>query len=443
MGDSTRSWPLWQRLLWVLAAGLVGCWQGPSFVKDLRPEPNHPLDFFQEWASARNHFAGLPVYLPQRESLRIHCSLEPPPHFLEYNAHPPTSVLLTLPLGKLDYANAFLVWNLMCLASFAVALGLVVRGLQVRWSWWAVFPLVVLLLLCEPFRHQVIQGQLSMFLAFLLTAAWFAHRRGADSWAGFWLGLATAVKLFPAFLLAYALWRGRFRTVLVGTATVLLLTALTVGVLGTDCYRDYARDVLPTLQRFQFNGDNISLVGFGGKLFAPNNSWDRDTILSREEQETATHELLPWDRLFPLQRNQLLARMVSAFGIVAVGLALAWTTRPWRGEPGPDLGFSLALTAMLLVSPITWNHYFLLLLVPLAVLWVRLPRRTFVRLVFWAAVIGLWLNLTVVFYHTVPGGTSNGFARPVHILTTLSFQTYALFAIFVLLLCEARRVQPT
>ena len=54
--------------------------------------------------------------------------------------------------------------------------------------------------------------------------------------------------------------------------------------------------------------------------------------------------------------------------MTAVTVAVCWSssTRDDR-----DRAFALAVVAMLLVSPITWTHYFLLLLMPLALLWMR------------------------------------------------------------------------
>jgi hypothetical protein len=393
-------------------------------------------DFCQEWTSARNYLSGLPVYWSLYESYPRHLGYEKlPPDLLPYNTHPPTSVLLAVPLGWLDYPDAFLAWDLLSLLALAVCLALTIRGLNIRWSWWAVFPAVTLLLLCEPFRQQVLEGQLNLFLGLLLSAAWLAERRGGAVWSGVWLGVATAVKLLPGFLVAYAVWRGRWRTAAAGAVAFLLLTALTTAVLGADCYRDYVRDVLPSLQRYRNNGHNISLVAFWGKLFNPNNPW------AGVQDVTAGYarELFWADRIIPLYRDPTLACLGGIVSVAAIALTLAWVLRPWRRPPGPDLTFALTTTAMVLVSPITWTHYPLLLLIPVAVLWVRLPARGIDRLVFWAAVLSLWMNLNAAIDFTVPGGRAAGVIRPAQTMTLLSFPTYALLALFVLLLRETRR----
>jgi hypothetical protein len=423
----------------VVSALVIRFFAGP-FLEDLRPERTHPVDFFQEWGSARNYLAGQPVYLPQRETYLREIGSAPPSYLIAYNAHPPTSVLLALPLGWLDYPDAVLAWNLLGLLALAVSVFLVVRGLGLRWSWWALLPLAAFLLLCDPFRQQMFQGQVNLVLGLFLTAAWYTWRRGGAAWGGVWLGLATALKLFPGFLLAYALYRGQVRTVVAGAATCLLATVLTGVALGFGCYRDYVQVVLPSLEVYRGSGGNLSVIGFWAKLFNPTNTRDFQRPASEEPDADLT-ALLPHDRILPPLRSPALAQALGLAAVAAVLLALAWAVRPGRRPLDFDLGFALAMTAMLLVSPITWNHYFLLLLVPLAVLWVRLPPSLPTRALFWVSLLGLWMIRNFVFDHVVPGGLASGVVRPVHTLTVLSFQTYALLALFLLLLRAAGRAQ--
>ncbi|MGL4422844.1 MAG: hypothetical protein ACRCZF_19410, partial [Gemmataceae bacterium] len=56
----------------------------------------------------------------------------------------------------------------------------------------------------------------------------------------------------------------------------------------------------------------------------------------------------------------------------------------WRTDP--PRAWSAAIVLMLLASPITWAHYFLLLLQPLALVWMR-ARGIGSRLLFWIVFI--------------------------------------------------------
>ena len=68
------------------------------------------------------------------------------------NAHPPSSVLLALPLARLNYPDAFLAWSLISLAALALSLWIVVRHLGIPFSAWSLAPTLTLLLVCNPIQ---------------------------------------------------------------------------------------------------------------------------------------------------------------------------------------------------------------------------------------------------------------------------------------------------
>ena len=67
--------------------------------------------------------------LRRRVSLRARGARESSPHlaFSRGNAHPPTSVLATLPLALLDYPQAGTAWNVLCLIALVASLALIAR----------------------------------------------------------------------------------------------------------------------------------------------------------------------------------------------------------------------------------------------------------------------------------------------------------------------------
>jgi hypothetical protein len=406
-------WPWWYIALWSVALVLACAWQGPRFLRGLRPTRDHVTDFFQEWSSARFHCDGLPVYTPQEEGLRRYLGRQRDRDsaFNEVNAHPPTSVLLALPLAGLNYADACLAWNLLSLAALAASLGLVVHGLKLSLPLRAILPFFTLLLLCYPLRKQVDFVQLNLMLLLLLVGAWSAERSGRPGWAGALVGTAAAIKLFPAYLFLYFLLRRQWRAVLAGVAIGLLWTALTVLVLGPDSYRDYAGAVLPHLAQYRAAWPNASLTGF----------WEKLLVGGR----TLGHTL-------PLWHSPLAARLAAGACGLAVTAVVAGVVWRARSQAECDRAFGVAVTGMLLVSPITWDHYFLLLLLP-AVLLALTLRGAGVR---WYALCGclivLWLTpelyyrLAAVFH---PAGAA---AQPWQTLTVLSLQTYALAGLFLL-----------
>jgi hypothetical protein len=403
--------------LWGAALILVAAWQGPRWARGLRPPPDRIVDFFQEWASARFWRDGLPVYAPQEEGLRRYLGRQwdRSDAFNQVNAHPPTSVLLAFPLAGLDYQDACLVWNLLSMAALAGGTVLVARSLRLSLPPRAVLPALCLLLICYPLRRQNDFVQLNGILVLLIAGAWAADRADRPGWAGALAGLAAVIKLFPALLFLYFLLRRRWRAVAAGGATVALATALTAALLGPGSYRDYVRDVLPHLGIYRGAWNNASLPGLWHKLFIGGNVFGRTA---------------------PLWHSPVAARLVAAASCLAVAALAASAAFRARSRADCDHAFGLTVTAMLLASPITWDHYFLLLLVPAALFVATLPRggpRWYTLL---ACLVVLWLPPEV--YHLCARIARGARAQPWHTLTLLAVHTYALLGLFILGLVSVR-----
>src|SRR5262249_12406927 len=138
----------------------------------------------------------------------------------------------------------------------------------------------------------------------------------------------------------------------------------------------------------------------------------------------------------PLWHSPAAARLAGGTSCLAVAALVAAAALRARGRAGRDHAFGLSVTAMLLASPITWDHYFLLLLLPAALLAATRPRPRPRWYAFLACLAVLWLPPEL--YHLVAGLRSSGLAQPWQTVTTLALQTYALLGLFVLGLVSAR-----
>jgi alpha-1,2-mannosyltransferase len=95
--------------------------------------------------------------------------------------------------------------------------------------WWALR--LVPILVCAPaMGRALVRGQVNALLVLLLcgAGALLAYRR--EIWAGFCVGLAAALKLFPGFLLLYGVWRLRLGY-LFGLAAALVVGLLVIPAL--------------------------------------------------------------------------------------------------------------------------------------------------------------------------------------------------------------------
>ncbi len=331
-----------------LVAGLVA-WSrlGPEYARAMRPRAFPNPDFFQDWASARNHRIGLPVYSPHTATIPLY--LGRPAAGVEreatYNAHPPPSVLITLPLARLSYSDAMLAGNLVSLAALAAGLAILAAGLQAPGHW--LLPALVLLPLGLPVYGNLQQGQLTPMLFAMTAATWALDRSGRPTAAGLLVGTAAAMKLFPAYLVVVFVVRRSWRALVAAGTAFALWNLAAVLVLGWRPYRDYLQVVLHQQEMVRSWACNLSIAGFWHKLFDP----------------AAEVALAPC-----LWHSPTLARSGIVVSDLLVTAVVAVMVHRARTPDQRDAAFATTVSAMLLVSPVTWDISMLFLLLPIAVL---------------------------------------------------------------------------
>jgi alpha-1,2-mannosyltransferase len=403
-----------------LISALWGCfWLGPLCVDAMRPADGRVNDYYQDWGSARNHLVGLPVYTEHAVSIPRHLGLAlNPVNSIDYNAHPPTSVLLALPLARLSYPDAVLVWNAISLMAFLVSLAIVAKVLPVPRTLY--LPILALLTFCHPLYGNLHAGQLTLILVLLVAAIWALERSGWSYAAGLLLGAAVTIKLFPAYLAVYYAARRQVRPLQAALVSCTLLTLLTVVVLGWDTYRDYVCVILPHQARFRSFGYNLSIAGLWHKLFDPvgERGW-----------------------MTPLWSNPALARWGTVLSDLAITAVVATCAYRAKTAEQRDLAFGIVITAMLLVSPVTWDLSLPLLLVPIAVIARHSESPRWLPVALMSSLLLLWIP-QILLTKLALGGRSLSVAPWTFMLGAPSLKFYALLAIFGLGLVALRAKMP-
>ena len=186
----------------------------------------------------------------------------------------------------------------------------------------------------EPVMQTLGFGQINLLLMFLVVADLAQSDNHAGKGIG--VGVAAAVKLTPGIFIGYLLLTRRFRAAAVAAGTFIACLALGFAVLPAPS------------RRFWIGGLFLNSERVGGVPYAGNQSLNGVLV-----------------RLFGGVSQARPAWLLAALLIGGAGLLLAgWASR--RGQE--LLGIATCALTALLISPISWSHHWvwIVLLVPCA-----------------------------------------------------------------------------
>ncbi|MFY9820318.1 MAG: glycosyltransferase family 87 protein [Thermoanaerobaculia bacterium] len=291
--------------------------------------------------------------------------------------YPPLTALLVLPVAGLPYPAARVVWLVTSWLCLVAAGFLLVRILGNDRT--AVLAVAACWALGGTVAENLVLGQVNPLLLFLVVLAWWGMSRGRGGVAAVAIGLATALKLWPAVLLIpLAAWH--WRRAVAGLGAALALVALSwLPFLGLPPPHSPARADYwlgtPALL-------NFSLPAVALRLADPPVPGQILPLSWRNGNDPLTFRLAPRQGAF----SAGLAGVLLALG---AGLLLWAARRSGRGREGELPAMAAAVSLALLASPISWYHYQLLQLPGLALLARRWSDRPAARGWWLARLLGL------------------------------------------------------
>ncbi|UGT43443.1 DUF2029 domain-containing protein [Nocardia yamanashiensis] len=265
------------------------------------------VDFETFWSSAAALTRGEDIY-------QTHAQLR--------NLNPPLVSVLLVPFTALDLVTAYRVFLVLMLLMALGSVLAVCRELRLRPAVTASVLLAVLA--WWPLYGTLILGQIYPLLLAGLVAGWIAQRRGRPILAAVLFGITVALKPSLAPLLLLAAAQRKWLPFQAGIAAAALASLLGVLCAGPSSARDWLNIV--TAEKVSGWVDNASLPGLAVRLGVP-------------------------------------AATGMAFGLALLTGTLWWCGRHRdRLDPGGTAPWAV-LAAALLLSPIAWHNY-LLVLVP-------------------------------------------------------------------------------
>ncbi len=288
------------------------------------------------------HFSDLMEYVPTYRLL----------HTAAFFHNPVTNPVAYPPFGAIFYQLLYATGHpvrayVACAVLWLLALSaagtqwLTREGLAPRTA--LLFPLTTLMMIF-PFFGMVCYGNIELFLwMFTATGMWAWTRRHPHTAAALW-GCAAAMKLYPILFLLLPLTARRFRAVLVGTATFVTVSAISLWYLGPS-------------MAVAWRGSLHNVFGYQDKRVG---EWTLHELATN-------HSAYNWVKLalrmadLPFQAGT----RVYLVGSAALFLLLFFG----RVRRLPVANQLLAITAfMLLFPPISYFHTLVHLLAPLALL---------------------------------------------------------------------------
>jgi hypothetical protein len=343
----------------------------PLTLHDLVPLPKQ-VDFAAYYVAARAVHMGLSPYdLGVADSIAASAGIAERTPYI----YPPLLARSIQPLAFLPYDIAAPLWLALSLVALVLALYLLAQHIHLsRRVLLVAIPLVIF---TPPVHYTLELGQINHLLLLMMTAAIVSS---GSVLSGMLIGIAGALKVYPLALTAVFLLEPNVIAAILTVASAALLSA--AGSLGTPegSVTYWLAQIAPMInvERLITPG-NQSLQATCMRLFAPY-TFEAVRISASLPTTIRVDPIIDAPALaFPL------ALVVS---LLIVGVS-GWTLIRTRRVPGAVARlarFSLVLTLTLIVLPIVWDHYYVLLLLPAAALYQR-RRIDLVRLALPAALV--------------------------------------------------------
>ncbi len=210
----------------------------------------------------------------------------------------------------------------------------------------------------SPVWTDLILGQLMIPLLLLLSGSWLSLKQSKDRRAGALLGLSLALKLMGLPILLFLAIRRRWGAVLPAVVTVAVANLFCVPLMGLSPVLKYYFNVSGMMfPLYRAAASNISLWTIGWRLFDGTGS---PVIV-----------LLQAPPLIHAPATAALVSVALPVVVLAVVLIAALQTRDQSSA------FGMLICLSILIHPIAWNHYLVLMAIPVLVAARRLSERGF------------------------------------------------------------------
>ena len=268
-----------------------------------------------------------------------------------YYIYPPFFAVLFSPLARLRPRDAYFLWRGLSLAMLVISANLILRSFLPKKDLSVVLIATIGVLSFFPFAETLYEGQVSCLILFLWTLGFYCARNRKTALSAACFAIGTAVKLTPAIVVPILILRRQWKWLVSYFATVSALLLFSIWRIGWQAHKFYVSEVLPSMSAGiagylpKSLGTVIRNIYWERAIFGPSDSWDLPPYLN------------------------LLTKTCS-LALYAGVLCYFWKQRK-SGEVALSRELAIAALLSLLISPLTWRHHFVLVLLPLICAWLQ------------------------------------------------------------------------
>jgi hypothetical protein len=260
----------------------------------------------------------------------------------------PLFAILLSPLALLSFETARIIWMIINQIVLLGSAWIVIKGLLIR-DMRIILGIFILMMGFGPMDANMYWGQVNAVIMLCVFAAWWAYKNNRPVLCGVLIALGTLIKITPAILGVYFLYKRSFKVVLGCISGGLGLTLFSILVLGGVVeHVTWFTDMLP----FLTGGDGMGKAG---------------QVLN--QSFLAMYIRIAEQGFFPVSFAPML-HLISEIGVLLICFAFCRIRRLTPDAPEFDLEFA-AITCLMVLMPQTVivQHYvyvlpaFLILLV--------------------------------------------------------------------------------
>lgn len=250
--------------------------------------------------------------------------------------YPPLLAQILAPLTQImDLVAGQITWFVLNTVLVIGSVYLMQRYIPAAWA----RRLWIAPVLFVPIGQALYIGQVTIIMLALLTWAWVAVREGHHRFAGSLLALAVWIKVYPALLVVYFIWKRDWRILQGVVLTGAVLALVQIAVSGPEqfiAFFDVLFDLTEDGQPFA-TFENMSLFAFVSRLFQPNALVD---------------PLIVNDVLFQVTRVVMTGGVLglAALAVLRSNASLNEDNIDWRF----DVEYALVLVTILILGSTLW-----------------------------------------------------------------------------------------